>query len=328
MIDRRALLLGLVASAAGCASGPLPLPAPIPPRPLTLRPVVGLAPAGGLSWMITARPAELLRDARARAALHQIATPARLDQLAAHLGLDVRSADHLVHARYGEASLTLLDAPHDQRAAVARFTERLSSAPARVVDDPRIDWISGKIGAEPRAFADLEGQIALFEAGPPLPLRAALGFARGKLKRARPALDAPPLDALAPLLASAPVAVYLPRRAAEAWADGKHALLDEADAVGIGLSPAPGGARLEVIVTGDFSGHVEPAQARLAAIVERVAGSPLGHLLGLDAPEAPDEASATTAALRLARTVSWERLGDGLRAAVVSELPELFGPKR
>lgn len=328
MIPRRALLLALGAAAAGCAGSPKPLPPPIPPRPLSLRPISGLAPSGGLSWLVDARPAELMRDPRARAAVHLIAPPARLDGLATHLGVDVRAAERLMFARYGETSLAVIDAPHDQRAAAARFTERLSGPATRVLDDPRIDWISGKIGPGPRAFADLEGEVAVFEAGPSLPIRAAVAFALGKLKRAKPALSTAPLDALAPHLSSALVALYAPRRTAGGWAEGKHALLDEAHALGVALSSTAAGARVALVVTGDFSGHVEPAQRRLAKIVDDVAASPLGHLLGLDAPLAPDDASGTAEALSHARTVSWERLGEGLRAAVIAELPELFGPKR
>lgn len=328
MIDRRALVLGVGAALVGCAGKPAPLPPTIPPRPLALRPLTSLVPAGGLSWMIDARPMEFLRDPRAAKAVLTLAPQAREDSLAQHLGLDVRSAERLVFARFGETSLVLIDLPHDQERATKKFAERLSDKASRVVDDTRISWLSGKIGPSPRAFADLQGEVAIYEAGPSLPLRAAVAFAEGKLKKAKSALTTAPLDGLVPQLATEQIALYAPRRASEGWAEGKHALFDEAHALGLGLSAAPEGARLRFVVTGDFSGHVDPAIARLRKIVDEVGASPLGHLLGLDAKLADDVATPSDKALALARTVSFERLADGLKAAVVADMPEIFGPKR
>lgn len=328
MISRRALTLGVGALLTGCAGGKPPLPPPIPPRPLALRPVTSLVPAGGLSWMIDARPLELLRDPRAAKAVLTLAPQAREDSLAQHLGLDVRSAERLVFARYGDTTLVVVDLPHDRERATSKFVERISGEPVRVVDDPRVAWVSGKIGASARAFADLDGEVAVYEAGPSLPLRAAVAFAEGKLKKAKAALTTAPLDTLVPHLSADQIALYAPRRSGDAWADGKHALFDEAHALGLGLSTAPEGAKLRFVVTGDFAGHVDPAMARLRKIVDDVAVSPLGHLLGLDQKLAEDVAAPSDKALSLARVVSFERLADGLRAAVAADMPEIFGPKR
>ena len=333
-VRRRSLLLALVGGAlglpalAGCAPARPPLPPPLPAPPLHLAPVTDLVAAGGLEWLLLARPAELLRASSLGKPLAGLLPAANFDALAGHLGLDVRLADVLVAASYGASSLYLVQGAHDGALVEKQFTEGLTSSPERVIDASNLTRLSGTLGTTRRAMADLEQTVAAFEVGPSGPLRAAAAFAQGKLKRAKPALRAEPLLTLAARLGDAPILFYLPSPASSPWKQGAHGLLGRAVAVGLSATPSPEGLRLRAVALGAWDDPPTEALKRLELTVRDVVQSPLGHLLGLREPLVPFSSGGDRDAIHIEGVVDAEKMTEGLRAATSAELTELFPVKR
>ena len=306
-----------------CASVPPPLPAPLPPAPLHLAPVTDLFASAGLDWLVIVRASEVWRTMSAPIA--KVLPPANLDRLATHLGFDVRLADVLVSAGYGETTLHAVQVAHDGRAAEQRFTERISSAVERVADGARIRRAAGLIGTVPRAMADLDETVLLYEIGPQGPLKAAIAFAQGKLKRAKPALAADPLAGLQKRLGDAPILAMAPRPSRVGWARGAHGLLSHATSIGAAATPEGEGLRIRGVALGAWDEPPTEALKRLEATLADVAGSMLGRLMGLDTPIVAPSFGGDREGIRFEAVVDAGKLAEGLWAATSAELSELFG---
>ena len=324
-MKRRGALLALSSLALpACASAPPPLATPLPAPPLHLAPVTDLFAAAGLDWLVMLRPSELARTMAAQIA--KVLPAANLDKLAAHLGFDVRLADALVIGGYGETTLYAIQVVHDGRAAEQRFAERLSSDVERATDG-RIRRTSGRIGTVPRAFADLDETVLLYEVGAPGPLKAALAFSQGKLKRAKPALATEPLAELQKRLGDAPVLAMAPRPSRVGWVQGAHGLLSHATSIGGAATPDAEGLRLRGVALGAWDEPPTEALKRLESTVADVARSMLGRLMGLDQPLAVPSFGGDREGIRFEATVDASKLAEGLWAATSAELGELFGKR-
>jgi hypothetical protein len=326
-MKRRALLLGLAAlpaAMAGCASAaPSPLPPPAPPAPLHLDPLAGLFPAGGLDWIASVRPGELLRAQPLGQALSTLLPPENLDRLAAHLGFDPRLADQIVTAGYGASTLYALRVAHDPHEVEARFTERMTGTIERATDGPGVVRLTSTLGTKRRAMAVLEQSVLLFEIGPGDRLRAAVAFAQGKLKKARPALQAEPLAQLARRLGDAPALLLAPA-SSDSPLKGAHGLIEKAAAAGVAATPSPEGLRLRGLVLGAWDDPPTEALHRLGLTLGDLARSPVGHLIGLGEPLSPWTYGGDRDAIHVEGALDPLRLAQGLRAATSAELNELF----
>ncbi len=324
------LCASLALSGCGAPAPPRsPLPPPIPAKPLHLAPLTDLVAAGGLEWLVVIRPAELLRSPVVRPAVLRVLPDERLGRLEATMGFDVRQADAALAAGFGPSTLFLIAVPHDGPRVTRLFGERLSSEVRRTDAGHRIVRVEGKLGVERRALVDLEESVVGLEAGPSLPLRAATAFAEEKLKRARPALAAPPLDALWTRLGDAPIVAVAPRSSLEAWRSGAHGVLARALSVGLSATPTERGLVLRCVVMGPWDDQAKEAADRLRLTVADLEKAPIGRLLGLDKPlSKEDVVTAERDAIALVREVDAGALAEGLWAATSAETRELFGPPR
>jgi hypothetical protein len=323
-VRRRGALVALASLVAGCA-GKQPLPVVAPSPPLHGGPITDLFAAAGLDWLVIARPSELLRAMGAPIA--RVLPPANLDKLSTHLGFDVRLADSLVVGGYGETTLYAVKVAHDGKNAEARFVERLTGDVVRGSEGSRIRRVSGVVGKTPRAFADLDESVVLFESGPTGPMKAAVAFAQEKLKRAKPALVAEPLASLGKRLEDAPLLAMAPRPPRGGWTRGAHGILPMASAIGVAATPEGDALRVRGAALGAWDEPPTKALESLSATIADLTGAPLGRLLGLDRPRVAPSYGGDRDAIRFEATVDATTLAEGLWAATSAELGELFGKR-
>jgi hypothetical protein len=327
LLGRRALLgASLGAWLPGCGGGKPPLPPPPPPEPLHLDPLSDLVPAAGLEWLVIARPAELFRSLRLPLAL--LVPPAGVDRLAERTGVDLRLADELVIAGNGRSTLYLVRVAHDQALAEARFRERLTDEPPQVREGSSVVRVSGTAGLARRSFAALGGSALAFETGEPGLLRAAIAFARGRLKRARTALAAEPLGSLARRLGDAPLRLYALNPPRTPWPRGAHGLLERALAAGLVAAPSSDDAlKARGALAGLWDDPPSSALGRLEATLLDLGHSPLGRLTGFNEPRAPFSFRGDRDVIEVEAAFDAAKLAEGLHAVTSARLDELFPPR-
>ncbi len=325
MTRREALALLLLSACGGGAKAP---PASAPGPSLKLSPAVALVPAAGLSWLVEARPRELLAHPALLLAVARIAPDERWDAFTRrHGGVDLRAATELVVAGFPETVLSIALAFVDPARVEAAFRARALAVDARAVEGGVVRaWGTVGMAREQVAIFGHEG-VAL-EQGRFGPLRAAEYFAEGKLHRARPALGADPLARAASLLGDAPLRAFAPGPFEGGWARGLGGLLRAATAVAGSVTPedhAPHGALgLRVVLTGAWGDDALAAAERLRAGVDVLTSDPLCRLLGLDRPLDGPRIRAGSDALSLEITLDPRALGEGLHTATGAAIDEVM----
>jgi hypothetical protein len=329
-VNRREALALLGALAAATACGPRATAPPETPRlaALSLEPLVDLVPAAGLVWLLDVGAQELLASPVVAPGVALVLPPARFDAFAAkHGGIDLRRVSRLVVAQYPEATLTLGATPLQPARVEAAFAARAGTAEGRAVEGG-VTRLWGSVGAEREQVA-LFGDAAFgVERGHLGPLRPAIYFAQGRLKRALPALRAEPLAHAARLLGDAPLRAFAPGPFEGAWAAGLGGLLRATTAVGASMHPSvrPTGGALEVqlVLAGAWGADAPRAAERLAAAFQLLATDSLGRLLGIDHPLEEARVSGDDEALRLQVVLEPLALARGLGAATDARISEIM----
>jgi hypothetical protein len=303
---------------------------PATPRapPLALDPLVDLAPAAGLVWLLDARAQELFASPVLAPGVALVLPPARFDAFAAHHGgVDLRRLSRLVVAQYDGATLALASTAVQAARVEAAFAARAVNVEGRAVEGG-VTRFWGSVGAEREQVALFDGEAVGLERGHLGPLRAAIYFARGMLKRARPALRAEPLARVATLLGDAPLRAFAPGPFEGEWGAGLGGLLRATTAVGASLhvSERPPGGALEVqlLLAGAWGADAQRAAERLAAAFQLLASDPLGRLMGIDHPLEEPRVSGDDEALRLQVTLDPLALARGLLAATDAKVSEIM----
>jgi hypothetical protein len=328
-----ALIASVVAAACGSRRPP-PAESPASPR-LKLEPIVDLVPAAGLSWLLQCRPRQLAASPALIPAIAAVISEERFAAFArGHGGVDLREIDDLAIAGFPEATLALARTLVSEARLEASFAERASSVDGRAIEgDVTRFW--GTVGREREQIAVLGREGVALERGRLGPLRAALYFAEGKLRRALPALRAEPLARAAALLDGdhpAPVRGFAPGPFEGDWAAGLGGLLRAATAVAVSATPVeePSGPtarsilRVRVVVTGAWGEQAAAAAERLGAAFGVFASDPLGRLLGLDHPLEGPTLSGEADALHLELGLDPLPIGRGLNAATGASVAEIL----
>jgi hypothetical protein len=193
-------LLGAIGSAACGArrldAGPGELGELSAEPRLKLDPIVDLVPAGGLVWLVEARPRELLADPVLGAAVATLAPSERFETFARRHGqVDLREADEVAVAGTagGRPAILALARVHVEPGRVeAAFTARATDVEGRAVERG-VTRFWGTVGEEREQVALFGHQAVGIERGGLGPLQAAVYFAEGRLKRSLPALSTQPL---------------------------------------------------------------------------------------------------------------------------------------
>lgn len=340
MIARRGLLaalgaLGLEhASCGGVRAAPgtgvaAPTPAAAFP-PLRIEPLVDLAPAVDLVWLLHARPSAW-RDRSAWVEAADPAMPATiLDALKSDgAGVDWRQAAEVVVAGFSDATLVLVRTPFEPARLERAFARRALEVEGRAVER-----------GVTRLWGTVDGvrtQVALFghdaiavERGRFGPLQIAAYFAEGRLKRSPPALRAPPLAELAARLGrpEAPLRFFAPGPFDGPWAEGLGGLLRAATAAGVCLVPVDRSADAvdaRMTLMGAWGDTWPRAAERLGAFFRVTTEDSLARLMGLDRPVADPSATGDAGAIALDVRLDGAALARGLRAATTATLAEILG---
>lgn len=326
-VSRRQLLAGLLAASA-CGGVRPPPPSPPPPEPLALDPAVDLVAAAGLVWLVDARLRELFASAALVPALALVLPPSRLDAFAKHHGgIDLRSVTELAVASYPDTHLAVARVVLDPQRVEGAFASRAVAVEGRAVEGNVVrTW--GSVGSAQQQLAIFDHDAVALEQGRFGPLRAAEYFARGRLKRARPALQDEPLARVAALLGDAPLRAFAPGPFEGEQGRGLGGLLAAATAVGGAATPRehdPDGAlALRFIVTGAWGSDAAEAAKRLRAAFDVLTSDPLGRLMGVDRPLEGPVAYGEAEALRLEVTVDALGVATGLRDTTGATMAEVM----
>jgi hypothetical protein len=333
----------LALAALGC--GGAGAKAPVVETPLSLSPVVDLAPAAAVVTLVVARPKELYADATMLPALGLALPDDEVASFASrHGGVDPRQLDEIVVGTYPHATLVLAHGVVDPARVEASFAQHSLG-----IDGRAIDHAGGPLTTITRAWGDVPNgagpteheQMVTFghEAlaleiddqapvdGKPMvgPARAAELFALRKLAKAKPALAAPPLTSAAKVLGDAPIRVLFPGPFEGQWATALGGLLRAATAVGVAATPdGAGSLRIRVAVLGGFGDKGPQAAEKLGAAVDMVASSSLGRLAGLDHPTGAFHAEGTAESATLEGRVDALAMARGIRAATSAQISEMM----
>lgn len=320
-------LAGLVACGSSRSVRQPAAPAAVP-EPLKLDPIVDVIPAAGLVWLVEARPRALLEDPTLGPVVATILRPSRLQAFAEHHGgLDVRAVTQVAVASYPSAVLMVARLPFEPSRVEQAFAARVGGLEGRVVDRnvTRV-WGSVQHAHEQIAFLAREGMA--FEHGQLGPLRAAVYFAQGRLRRSAPALRAEPLASVASALGEAPLRVFAPGPFEGQWAHGAAGLLGASTAVGVAVRPMVsargGGVSLRIVLTGGWGQDAAVAAQRLRSAFGVFADDPLGLTMGMDQPVDGPSIGADANALRLDVTLDSAVLARGIHVAADANVDEIM----
>jgi hypothetical protein len=320
---------GLVAAAVvgGCLLGcahPTPPKVVAPPvEPLHLSPLVDLAPAAALAWLIEVHPRSLFQDGRVAAAIAGVLPENRLLAFkGATGGVDPREIGDLVDPRRIEAAF---------KARVVTLEGRAEDA---ISSDPRssITRLWGAGGTDRLDVAIFGVEAVGLEQGRFGPLRAAELFAEGRLKRASPALRVEPLAHLAKLLDEAPLRAFAPGPFQGELQPALGGLLGVSTAVGAtarvvdASASSSAGLAVRAVLMGAWNADADAASDRLRAVFDILAQSGIGRLLGLRHCLAGPVVHGSEDALTLDFTVDAAELARGLNAATLADARTIMAP--
>jgi hypothetical protein len=318
----------------GCGAAAVPKPLAHPSQPLHLLPLVDLAPAASLVWLVELHPRALALEGRLSGPLARLFPEQRLSALAqAYGGVDLRETDALVAAGYRSTTLLLAHQFVQPGRIEKAFAARVAAVEGRAVEGPpdpatSIIRVWGATGTDREQVAIFGFDAVGMERGRFGPLRASMLFAQGKLRRASPALHAPPLAHVAELLGEAPVRAFAPGPFEGDLKQSMGGLLGASTAVGASARVVESGGEglaFHGILLGAWGNDAEAAALRLRAVFDVLASSGIGRLLGLGHCLAGPEVHGTAEAITLDFTLDAQVLADALRSATSAEVLEIMG---
>jgi hypothetical protein len=329
-MNRRQVLALLAGALAACRGGPSATPDARSAPVLKLEPLVGLVPAAALVWLIDLQLHDLLANPVLAPAVSLLVPSDRFDAFAArHGGVDLRAVSRLVLAEYPDATtLALARTPVQPGRVEAAFAARAVVVEGRAVEGG-ITRFWGSVGHDREQVAVFGTDGVGLERGRLGPLRAALYFAQGRLRKALPALAADPLARPAALLGEAPARAFAPGPFVGEWAAGLGGLLRATTAVAAAAAPVGRGAgkgalELRVLLMGAWGQDAPAAAGRLGAAFQLLASDPLGRLMALDHPLEEPRVSGDAEALRLEVVVDPLALARGLHDATAATIAEIM----
>lgn len=282
-------------------------------------------PAAGLRWMAFGSPRQLATHESFRAAARAIFDPERLEAFVQTSGVDLRTVPSALVAGFDLGTLYMAELPAASAPEVRKlFEERLVSGAIVKQAHPELLRITGVVGQTPETLLTIGQRTIAVSVGDPTPARIAEAFARRRLKNSPSALRGSALSTL-PDLSSATVSFFAPGPFPEDVHPAAAGLLEPALAVGAALRPSGlNRAKLEIMVSGDWSADPRGSSDRLLAVYRNLAESSTGQLLGLNQQPGPT-ARGTADLLMLEVELELEPIGRGIRAAVLADPSEIFG---
>jgi hypothetical protein len=332
-----ATLSAFAAYFSGCGGRTSPPAKPLPPKPrvpLAIASLDVLVPLPGLRWLVLARPREIAEISWLQPAITLLLDKERLDRSAEVMGFDLRTVPEAIWAGYraeegeDDVSLQLIRHASDPLSIERLFRDRLSTDISRSIDDSQVVRVSGRIGKTVHALATLGSDVLCLQQDGSLdrgPCRISALLAQGKLKRTQPVFHDESMRILAQRFESAPLRLFAPGPFEGETARGVRGLLAAATAIGAAFRPTnKQGISLEIAVTGDFSTSGAEASRKLASSWDDLASRPLGHLLGLDAPQVPSFPNYGSDTVGLVVELDPRKLAKGLADATSNQIREIM----
>ncbi len=301
---------------------------------LHLAPLTELLQAPGMVWLVDAAP-KALRESGLGPAIARIVTGRAFDDFKGRNGgVDLREMDEVAVASYGGVTVSGVRGLVDPGAVERAFGSRASAVDARAIDhapdvaEDRIVRLFGMLRGVRAQVCTMGRSAVLLEEGTLGPLRAAVAFAQGKLKRTKPALRTRPLDRIAELLGEAPLRFFAPGPFEGEWSKAAGGLLAAATAFGARMAMVDGTLMFSFVLTGTdaqtWEREAEAVQKRLSAAFDVISQSDLGKLARADKPK-------VSAATRIDKDALWLHVGydpallaEGIHAALDAEISEIL----
>ncbi len=330
LIVRRGLLgLAALAALGACSSAPPPAPKP-PLEPLPALPLDRLVPRAGLDWLVRASPRAIAQVPWLIPAVARIVPETNFDGFREKLGFDLRQVPEAILARHGEplsCGTAYVRHNADPLVLQKKLEKRLTSDVVRSEDRPDLARVSGRLGTEPRAFARIGRDVAVYQQGGlggRGTARIATLYALKKLD-ARPALDGDPLAPLVARFGDAPAVAVALGPFDDEWKQAARGLLEVATAVGAAARPtAREHVGLAIALSGEFGERGSEAADTLRDAWGDLASSGTGRVLGLDRPIETPVAAGTRAVVTVSVELDADRLTEGLRALVAQDLDAIM----
>ena len=322
-----ATALALAIAVSACGPKPPAAPPAPPPVPLHLEPACDLAPSAGVEWIVEAKPRALSELPDLIPVIALVIPEARFNTFAsAHGGVDVRQVQDLCVAKYKQTLLSIARTPIDPVRVEKAFSDRVTNPGGRQLDipNPPVLRVWGEVNGEPQQLVVFGRELVALEQGRPGPIRAAEAFARGKLRRASPALRGGTLARAVQLVGEAPVRAFAPGPFEGEIAQGLGGLMRASTAVAASAQVTGTRIMLRIALTGAWGKDAPAAAERLAAAVHVVSESPLGRLLGLDHPVVPSQVRTLEDALVIEVTLDGVAFARGLHDALDAEIGDIM----
>ncbi len=310
--------------AIGCGASSPPIDEPTPPEAMVIAgPLAALLP-GGATSVVIARPDELADQPAVRTWIDLVLTDEALERIEIRTGIHPSELTELVRADYGEGRVLWLVRGAGDPEALVRAAEMRMNSVAESGDDPLRR--TGFIGTRRRTWAALSNDALLVAGGHAEAEVAAILDAAERAQRPASAIDGAPEDldwavdglpqpnvggyllanaiALYQAHRSSPVLLLMPDPLGLPVDTGIGMLLARQEQLAAAIDPEGDELRLRVTLTGEFP---PGAQSNFEQLFVSIAGSDLGHALGLT--QARETFSVDTAEGAIRAELRWPAAG-------------------
>ncbi len=281
------------------------------------RDLASYVPAGGLQWLVSARPAELL-NALGPAA-DELLPQYRLEAFYRFSGIDLRQTTQALAAGYAAGSVFVLQGA-DVHRSKRSFIEQMDQAPNITAPAPGLTRFEGRVLGVERALLELEEQTLVIANGDRNLVRIAELYALGQLKSPTAFHGA----ALSPLLTAHPpgraqLEAYAVGPLPKEWRGTERGVVDNIHALSISLDVHQTDAQVLVRVHSGLSVEETPA---LVKLYREVSTGDLGRGLGTDtAFESVAKTAPRGSLLTIRTTWNTDRVLAGLNALLSDGSP-------
>lgn len=281
-------------------------------------PLTDYLPANS-DFVVVAAPVELMAQPALAAVVLGLISPERFDAFRAHNGIDPRTLEALAYAEYQDdagrplGTVLAIRGRFNARVAVGEMAHRMIPVESES-DEPYFRRSGVYAGARRDAIAIDQHTLVLVSGAPRLAAEA-LDIASAR------ALTGDG-DALLAAL-SAPVVVLLPQPLGLPLGSDLALVMARERALAVAVAGVgPDRVTVRAEARGEFPPGIED---NLRTLVSAIAGTDLGHQLGMPELETSLEVALTPSGVFASGEVSSETLVRGLRALLVAEIPEIVG---
>jgi hypothetical protein len=238
-------------------------------------------------------------------------------------GIDLTRTEHALAAGFDLGTLYMADATGWVEDPERPFSERLAGSAIVHRPHPRIWRVTGLVGSVPQTLVRIDRDLVAVSVGDPMPARVVELRARGRLERVAKALQGAALSELPPELSvPRPLELYALGPFEGEWLNDGRGLLVGARAVAATVDLDAARLQLHLVLMGYWDPLLD--REHLLSSWQALAASPLGRLLGLDAPSGPLGLVASETQLALSAHLDARTVFEGIQALLTGDIDELL----